>query len=261
MKILKKAIAIFSAAVLCAGACAFALSGCEKGDKDLIVSYSFEDTQGNRTLNGANGRKYKIDYVFNEENQANLYKQASDPLLKQGVKGKSLYMDGFSVRVVNNDFTMPKKEVTMSAWVAPRVFEDLGAYTEEAEGYKRLTTVLGQSSVDIGEGFSFGYGTQGLWGVEFAITNEAGNDVVYGFYDPINTLPLYEWTHIAVSINLNDGYLALSYNGKISYETVLGEMAFSTFVGSREEPLYLGYTVAQQDEYGINTQMPAGLVD
>ena len=261
MKILKKAIAIFSATVLCAGACAFAISGCENGDKDLIVSYSFEDTQGNRTLNGANGRKYKIDYVFNEENQANLYKQASDPLLKQGVKGKSLYMDGFSVRVVNNDFTMPKKEVTMSAWVAPRVFEDLGAYTEEAEGYKRLTTVLGQSSVDIGEGFSFGYGTQGLWGVEFAITNEAGNDVVYGFYDPINTLPLYEWTHIAVSINLNDGYLALSYNGKISYETVLGEMAFSTFVGSREEPLYLGYTVAQQDEYGINTQMPAGLVD
>ena len=254
MKILKKAIAIFSAAVLCAGAFAFALSGCEKGDKDLIVSYSFEDTQGNRTLNGANGRKYKIDYVFNEENQANLYKQASDPLLKQGVKGKSLYMDGFSVRVVNNDFAMPKKEVTMSAWVAPRVFEDLGAYTEEAEGYKRLTTVLGQSSVDIGEGFSFGYGTQGLWGVEFAITNEAGNDVVYGFYDPINTLPLYEWTHIAVSINLNDGYLALSYNGKISYETVLGEMAFSTFVGSREEPLYLGYTVAQQDEYGVQSR-------
>ena len=60
MKILKKAIAIFSAAVLCAGAFAFALSGCEKGDKDLIVSYSFEDTQSNRTLNGANGRKYKI---------------------------------------------------------------------------------------------------------------------------------------------------------------------------------------------------------
>ena len=103
MKILKKAIAIFSATVLCAGACAFALSGCEKGDKDLIVSYSFEDTQGNRTLNGANGRKYKIDYVFNEENQANLYKQASDPLLKQGEKSKSLYMDGFSVCVVNND--------------------------------------------------------------------------------------------------------------------------------------------------------------
>ena len=260
-KVSKKIIAICSATVLCAGACALCFSGCGKGEKDLLVGYSFESADGSRTENSADGKKHKIDYVFNEENQENLYKQASRPLLKEGVKGKSLYMDGFSVRVVNNDFTMPRKEVTMSAWVAPRVFEDLGDYGQEAEGYKRLTTVIGQSSVEIGEGFSFGYGTQGLWGIEFAITNEAGNDVVYGFYDPVNTLSLYEWTHIAVSINLNDGYLALSYNGKISYETVMTEMSFSTFVGSKEAPLYVGYTVAQQDEYGVNTQMPAGLVD
>ncbi len=259
-KLSKKFVALISATVLAAGACV-ALSGCSKKDKNLLVHYSFDSTDGSYTENEADGKDYKIDYVFNEENQDVIYKPASDPLLKQGVKGKSLYMDGFSVCIENRDFTMPKKEITLSAWVAPRVFEDLGTYTGDAEGYRRLTTVLGQSSVEIGEGFSFGYGTQGLWGIEFAITNEAGNDVVWGFYDPINTLPLYEWSHIAVSINLDDGYLALAYNGKISYETVLTEMSYSTFVGSREEPLYLGYTKAQQDEYGVNTQMPAGLVD
>lgn len=260
MKKFKKIIAFASATVMLAGT-AFAFVGCGDEEKNLLVSYSFEDTVGNKTLNGANGKKYDIDYVFNAENQDIIYKPASDPLLKKGVNGKSLYMDGFSVRIRNNDFTMPKKEVTMSAWVAPRVFEDLGTYTGDAEGYRRLTTVLGQSSVEIAEGFSFGYGTQGLWGIEFAVTNEAGNDVVWGFYDPVNTLPLYEWTHIAVSINLNEGYLALSYNGEISYQTIIPEMAYATFVGSREEPLYLGYTQAQQDEYGVNTQMPAGLVD
>jgi len=260
-KLSKKFVAVFSATLLATGVFSFALSGCSKKDKNLLVHYSFDSTDGSFTENEANGKDYKIDYVFNEENQDVIYKPASDPLLKQGVKGKSLYMDGFSVCIENRDFTMPKKEITLSAWVAPRVFEDLGTYTGDAEGYRRLTTVLGQSSVEIGEGFSFGYGTQGLWGIEFAITNEAGNDVVWGFYDPINTLPLYEWSHIAVSINLNDGYLALAYNGKISYETVLTEMSYSTFVGSREEPLYLGYTKAQQDEYGVNTQMPAGLVD
>ncbi|MDE6613773.1 MAG: hypothetical protein K2K28_04400, partial [Clostridia bacterium] len=257
----KKIAAAFSAAALFIGTSAAVLPGCSDKDENLLVAYSFEDTDGNRTLNGANGKKYKIDYVFNSENQAVLYKPASDPLLKQGVKGKSLYMDGFSVCIENEDFVMPKKEITLSAWVAPRVFEDLGDYGGDAEGYKRLTTVLGQSSLEIAEGFSFGYGAQGLWGVEFAITNEAGNDVVWGFYDPVNALPLYEWTHIAVSIDLNEGYLALSYNGRISYETVMSEIALSNFVGSVEEPLYMGYTVAQQDENGVKTQMPAGLID
>lgn len=259
--IAKKIIAIASAAVMVAGTAAFTMAGCSNKDASLLISYSFDKTKGNKTRNDANGKEYKIDYVFNSENQNIIYKPASDPLLKQGVKGKSLYMDGFSVRVENRDFTMPRKQITMSAWVAPRVFEDLGNYTGDADGYRRLTTVLGQSSVEIAEGFSFGYGTQGIWGIEFAVTNEAGNDVVWGFYDPINTLPLYEWTHLAVSIDLTEGYLVLAYNGKISYQTVMPEMAFSTFVGSREEPLYLGYTTAQQDEYGINTQMPAGLVD
>ncbi len=255
----KRIVALSAATVLIAGVAAF--SGCAEENTSLLVSYSFDGTDGNKTLNGANGKQYKIDYVFNAENQDIIYKPASDPLLKKGVIGSSLYMDGFSVCIENGDFTMPKKEITMSAWVAPRVFEDLGNYTGDAEGYKRLTTVLGQSSVEIAEGFSFGYGTQGLWGVEFAITNEAGNDVVWGFYDPINTLPLYEWTHIAVSINLNEGYLALAFNGKVSYETVMPELSYSNFVGSVEEPLFLGYTKAQQDENGVKTQMPAGLVD
>lgn len=257
----KKFAAVFCAAAICGGTAAFTLTACSEKETGLLVSYSFEDTKGNLTRNAANGKRDKIDYVFNAENQSVLYKPASDPLLKQGVKGKSLYMDGFSVRIENKNFVMPKKQITLSAWVAPRVFEDAGDYSGDAEGYKRLTTVLGQSSLEIAEGFSFGYGPQGMWGVEFAITNEAGNDVVWGFYDPVNTLPLYEWTHIAASIDLNEGYLALSYNGNISYQTVVSDMAFSTFVGSREEPLYMGYTKAQKDENGVNTQMPAGLVD
>ncbi len=84
----KKLFSLLSASVLTVGAMAFALSGCAEEQNNLLVAYSFDETTGNRTINGANGKSYKIDYVFNAENQDKIYKPSSDPLLKQGVMGK-----------------------------------------------------------------------------------------------------------------------------------------------------------------------------
>lgn len=243
------------------GGAALSFAGCAQAEPDLSVYYSFDEVSGASVKNVANGKNYKIDYVFNAENQDNIFKPASDPVLKTGVRGNALYMDGFSVKIENGDFTMPKKEITLSAWVAPRVFENLDDYGGEAAGIKRLTTVLGQSSLEIGEGFSFGYGADGLWGVEFAASNEAGVDVVYGFYDPVNYLPLYEWSHIAASIDLNEGYICLSLNGKVAYQGILEEIALSTFVGSKEAHLFTGYTEGYKDQDGVTTQMPSGILD
>ena len=144
-KIYRSAIAILSALSL------FVMSGC--GDKktgaqesknELLISYSFDEDGGNTTKNKANGDTAKIEYVFNAENQDQLFKESSDPLRKVGVSGNSLYMDGFSTCIKNRDFQTPTEAITMSAWVAPRVFENVFYYGDgsPARGNTRLTGVI-----------------------------------------------------------------------------------------------------------------------
>ena len=68
-------------------------------EKKAALSFSFEDVTNSRTLDNASGEKYKVDYVFSQDNAAILFKKPNDPLQKQGVHGKSLYMDGFSTKI------------------------------------------------------------------------------------------------------------------------------------------------------------------
>ena len=230
-----------------------------------VLEYSFDDTVGSMTKETITGTSYKIEYVFNEENQDLIYKEASDPLLKQGVKGNALYMDGFSNKIENDDFKMPKNEFTLSTWVAPRVFENASNFgygnDTPARGHQRLTAILSQGEIELGEGFLFGYGRLGFWGIQLALVNkETMEEFVVGFYDPINFLPLYEWSHISVSFNGNTGYIGLSYNGEISYEALIPELVNTELIRS-DEPLYMGYYCNPLIEFGVHRQMPAGLID
>ncbi|MBP5574695.1 MAG: hypothetical protein J6X50_03000, partial [Bacilli bacterium] len=65
-------------------------------NKDATLSFSFDDVSHSDTKDNVSGKNYHIDYVFNEDNESILFKKPNDPLLKQGVNNKSLYMDGFS---------------------------------------------------------------------------------------------------------------------------------------------------------------------
>lgn len=232
-------------------------------DKTPVLSFSFDSTNGSYTKDRANDKLYKIDYVFAEENADVLFKKPNDPLLKQGVSGKSLYMDGFSTKIKINDYEAPTNKITFSTWVAPRGFENLNKYGNEfsSRGHPRMTSLFNWGNMESDEGFLFGYGRLGLWGLQMNLhNNESGEDIFVGYYDPINTLPLYEWSHIAATFDGETGYICLMFNGTVSYEAIIPDLA-NTEIISSDEPLYFGYYCNPIYEFGIARQSPSALVD
>ena len=231
--------------------------------KKAELSFSFDSLNGSRTKDNVSNDDYRIDYVFSEENKDILFKKPNDPLLKQGVSNTSLYMDGFSTKIKINDYDEPSDKITFSTWVAPRGFENLNRYGNEtiARGHPRMTSLFNWGHMENEEGFLFGYGRLGLWGIQMNLHNtESGEDIFVGFYDPINTLPLYEWSHIAATFDGERGYICLTFNGKVAYEALIDDLANTEIIPS-DEPLYFGYYSSPIYEFGIPRQMPAGLVD
>ena len=245
-------------------------TGCKKNQKDpnsdsgkLLLHYSLDESTGSLANEAVSGKDYTVNYVFNESNADNLFKEPNDPLRRPGVKGNALYMDGFSNYIVNKDFKAPSSAITMSAWVAPRVFENIVNYGDgtDAKGHPRMTAIINKGDVEMCEGFLLGYGRLGLWGVQLALhSEETGEDFVVGFYDPMNALPLYEWSHVAVAFDGKTGYIGLFYNGEKAYEALIPELV-ATSILSTEEPLRIGSYVNPQIEFGIRRQMISGLLD
>ena len=233
------------------------------GPLSPTLKFSFDEIDGSYTVDSATGKQHRINYVFAKENQADLFKKYNDPLLKQGVNGKSLYFDGFSTNMTINDFNAPTNKFTFSAWVAPRGFENLDRYGNDtpARTHPRMTTIFNWGNMEDGEGFLFGYGRLGLWGIQMALHNEeTGEDVFVGYYDPINALPLYEWSHIAATFDGDTGYICLTFNGEVSYQAIIPELANTSLVPSYE-PLYIGKYTNPVYEFGIARHNPAGLID
>ena len=253
---------------------AIALGGCSKNNKkssqvdpnlEVVpqVSFSFDELDGSYTKDNASGKSYRIDYVFAQENADILFKKPNDPLQKQGVKGKSLYMDGFSTKIKISDYEAPTNKITFSTWVAPRGFENANRYGNEfaCKGHPRMTALFDWGHMENDEGFLFGYGRLGLWGLQMNLRNtETGEHVFVGYYDPINSLPLYEWSHIAATFDGETGYICLTFNGQVSYEAIIPDLVNTEIVES-DEPLYFGYYCSPIVEFGIDRQSPAGLVD
>ena len=132
-----------------------------------VLHYGFDETgASSTTVETVSGTDTKIYYVFNEENADSIFKEPSEALRKAGVKGNALYMDGFSTYLRNSDLKVPTKAFTLSAWVAPRVFENLAYYSGSsvAAGQPRLTSVMDWGDIEAGEGVLMGYGRLGLWG-------------------------------------------------------------------------------------------------
>ena len=256
MKLSKLAITLSSICCLCS--CNNSIN-----ENKSIIDFSFDTLDGSYVTNKASGKDYKINYVFNESNFNKIFKAPSDPLLKQGVVNKSLYMDGFSTNILLNDIDDPEDLLTVSSWVAPRVFENVFHYdgASVAAGHYRLTSIFNKGHMELNEGFTFGYGRLGMWGLQMnLVNNETGQTFFVGFYDPLNALPLYEWSHIAASYNGKTGYIALSFNGEISYEAIIPELVNTSIIPS-SEPLYFGFYCNPMVEFGVKRQSPAGLID
>ena len=230
----------------------------------MLASYSFDEVNGNETPDSATGTYDKIKYVFNAENADNLLKEPNDPLVKQGVSGTALYMDGFSTYIENTDFDTPDTAITLSAWVAPRVFENLPDYDGQsaAKGQPRMTSVINEGNIEMGYGFLLGYGRLGLWGLQLALYSyDRAESFVIGFYDPVNSLPLYEWSHIAAAYDGDTGYIALFYNGEKAYEDIIPELVHTEIVDSIDGSLFIGAYCEPITEYSISRQLVSGLLD
>ena len=263
-KIWKTAVTLLSAlSVFTLYACKETPEIIQSTGNELLLSYSFDENSGNMTKDAASGKDIKIEYIFNAENQDKLFKPSSDPLRKAGVGGNSLYMDGFSTCIKNREFETPTQAITLSAWVAPRVFENIVNYGDgsPARGNTRMTGVINKGDIEMGEGFLLGYGRLGLWGIQLALCNtETEEEFVAAFYDPLHTLPLYEWSNIAVSFDGEIGYIGLFYNGETAYEAILPDLVGTEIIPS-EEPLYIGRYANPMVEFGIERQMISGLLD
>ena len=256
----------------------FHLGGCSASNKQssssskAALSFSFESTKNSRTKDNASGKNYLINYIFSEETEKELeeeggqfllFKQPNDPIQKQGVNGKSLYMDGFSTRIVVDDYKAPRSKISFSAWVAPRGFENLDRYGNEysSRGHPRMTSIFNWGNMEKDEGFLFGYGRLGLWGLQLSLYNkDKEQNIFVGYYDPINTLPLYEWSHIAATFDGDRGYICLTFNGEVAYEAIIPDLV-NTEINESLEPLYFGYYCNPVYTYGIARQSPSALMD
>ena len=254
------------------GACTNSNSKSGGNATSAALSFSFESTKNSRTKDNASGKNYLIDYVFSAETEKELeeeqglflqFKESNDPLQKQGVNGKSLYMDGFSTKIVIDDYKAPKNKITFSTWVAPRGFENLDRYGNEfsSRGHPRMTALFSWGNMERDEGFLFGYGRLGLWGMQLSLYNlDKEQNIFVGYYDPINTLPLYEWSHISATFDGEKGYVCLTFNGKVAYEAIIPDLK-NTVINESLEPLYFGYYANPVYTYGIARQSPSALVD
>ena len=245
------------------------LAGCgEQGsNKDIIskkelIHFSYDQINDEKIKDVANDKEYYVDYVFNKKNESKIFKAPSEPLLKQGVSKKSLYMDGFSTFIKVDDYYGPTNKLTVSSWIAPRVFENVFMYdgASVAAGHTRLTSIFDYGDMESGQGFTFGYGRLGLWGLQMNLRNEDGEEFFVGYYDPINSLEMYQWNHITATFDGETGYIALMYNGKVSYSAYIPELV-GTEIISADEALYMGANCNPMVEFGVPRQRPAGLID
>lgn len=234
-------------------------------DDYLLMDFDFDTHNGSNIINHADDKEYKIDYLFNESNQDRIFKESSDPLFKQGVgeNSESLYLDGHSTKMKFNNIDIPENKFTVSCWIAPRGFENVFDYdwNSIARGHQRMTSILNQGNIEIGEGFLFGYGRLGKWGLQLnLVNNDTYETKMWGFYDPLNKLELYKWNHICASFDGDTGYIGLFFNGQRAYESYIPELR-NTSIAYSGEPLYMGYYVSPMIEFGCNRQLPAGLID
>lgn len=256
MRIFKKISTFFAA--LCLLSCVMPAAGCSEEKEvvsdSLVAYYAFDEGAGSMTEDAVSKRTLKINNVFDVSNQINLMKPANEPLWRKGVKGNCLYMDGDSNYIEDDSFkNISSDALTLSAWVAPRVFEN----NFKPEG---LTCIVGKGDVGLQEGWLLGYGYLGTWGLKVALQDpETGETFTAAFYDPVNYLSLYEWSHVAASYDAKTGRICLYLNGEIVYEQIYNEYAGCEIVAS-SDPLRIGKYIDPANVH-IDCNLVAGLLD
>ena len=276
---MKRKLFTLLAAVGCAAFLFAGLAACKDDPNadSLMLHLAFDEGQGTVVTDSSqNVADAELRYVFNDP----VYQaEPQDPQWRQtGVIGGSLLMDGYSnyVRYSEDDILLSGSALTLSAWIAPRMFEwdDPNA---AANGTEFLTAVVSQYDEAGNAGALLGYHRHGAWSFQVGI-----GDRFVKLWDDGHPIQKYEWNHIAATFDGATGQMAMYLNGeKIASRTVyegasveacptwlyIGRNSDSNTVGSATCNMHSGlidevkiYNAAVSEE-DIRAQYEAGLVD
>ncbi|BCS82172.1 GH32 C-terminal domain-containing protein [Anaerocellum diazotrophicum] len=169
-------------------------------NRGLIAYWSFDECKGKTAKDEVSKKQDYINYVFNNA----VYASPKDPeWRKSGIKGGSLSFDGYSTFITRKagDIELPRDQLTIEAWVAPRNYE----YGDEG----KLSAIVNQHNRDKKEGYILGMYRHGTWSFQCGI----GDEWVEVWCND-HPLEKYKWNYIVATYDSRESIVRLYYNGQ-----------------------------------------------
>lgn len=251
--VLTSALAMLFVGATAAGVAA--LSGCTTDEyaENLQLHLAFDEGSG-KTAHDSSGNieDAEINYVFNNA----LYKESEDPQWRDtGVVNGSLLFDGYSqyIRYDYSQYKVSQNSLTISCYVAPRVFEWDDPNGKE-NGTDNLTTIVSQCYKSDNAGFVLGYWRYGELSFQVGL-----GDRWISVWSGENKLSKYEWNHVVAQFDGANGEMRLYLNGEL-----VGKETF--FEGAQiyravDEYLYIGRNNYPTSNSTAPERMVSGMMD
>ena len=251
--VLTSALAMLFVGATAAGVAA--LSGCTTDEyaENLQLHLAFDEGSG-KTAHDSSGNieDAEINYVFNNA----LYKESEDPQWRDtGVVNGSLLFDGYSqyIRYDYSQYKVSQDSLTISCYVAPRVFEWDDPNGKE-NGTDNLTTIVSQCYKSDNAGFVLGYWRYGELSFQVGL-----GDRSISVWSGDNKLSKYEWNHVVAQFDGANGEMRLYLNGEL-----VGKETF--FEGAQiyravDEYLYIGRNNYPTSNSTAPERMVSGMMD
>lgn len=256
MKIFKKGILalLILALVLCAAGCWLWETGYkDPNQKDMLLHLTLDEGSGVQVRDASkNLDDATLKYVFTDAQ----YMPSQDPQWREkGVLDGCLLFDGYS-NYISYDYSEVKirgSYLSISAWVAPRMFEWDNPNAAE-NGSEILTTIAGQYYKPDNAGFILGYQRHGAWSFQVGI-----GDRWLTLWDEGNPLKKYEWNHVSAVFDGEKGEMSIYLNGEmINYATFFEGAEIAP---AYDEPLLIAKNAYADSNATASCNMVSGLMD
>ena len=253
---MKRKLLVFAIALCLAAFCAGVAACGNGGDpnaQDLMLHLAFDEGQGKVVTDSSEHVKdAELRYVFNDP----VYQdEPQDPQWRDtGVFGGSLLMDGYSnyVRYSEDDIVVSGSSFTVSAWVAPRMFEWDDPNAVE-NGTEHLTAIVSQYDEAGNAGVLLGYQRHGAWSFQVGI-----GDRFIKLWDNGHPLVKYEWNYVAATFDGATGKMAMYLNGELISTCSFYENAS---IEACPTWLYIGRNSDSNTVGSATCNMHSGLID
>ena len=167
---------------------------------DEANGYEIEDSSGNL-------ENIEVSYVFNPAT----YMEDKELEWREGVQGSALLFDGNSTfaSYSKNDITLEGPELSISLWVAPRMFEWDDPNAVE-NGNAKLTGLVSQADKQNNQGLILGYQRHGRLSFQVG----TGNDW-YEIWTNGDNLKKFEWNYLVATFSKDKGEMCLYLNSDL----------------------------------------------